>query len=164
MLPTSRTGAIQQIETDRGVNLLKGEPLVLAASAARTATAGTNGTAIPLNGERMILAIELRFTNKTHEAGDTCDVYIDFLGPDGVNWINAVHFAQEHGDHADASAHYVLLIPNAGSTKTVDVTSDALADVVRPEVTGSQIRARWVIVDSGDADASFTFAINAYAL
>lgn len=163
MFPTNKSGAIQDIETSRGTNLLKGESIALLASAARTATAGTNGTAFTLNGERVVFAILFSLTAAAHEAGDTLDLYIDFLGPDGATWINAVHFTQEHGDHA-AAKYYALLNPNAGTAAPLTVTADAAAGVIRPEVTGSQIRARWVIVDSGDGDASFTFSVYAWAL
>ncbi len=151
------------VKGPRGVELLQGETITLAASAARTATAGTNGTAFTVQGERAVFAVLFDVTNADHEAGDTLDVYIDFLGPDGATWLNAVHFAQEHGDHA-AAKYYVLLIPNSGTASPTTVTSDAAAGVVRPEVTGSQIRARWVIVDSGDGDATFTFAVSDWAL
>ena len=151
------------LKGSRGRDLLSGEAIVLAASAARTATAGTNGTAYVLGGERSVIQVMLKMTAATHEAGDTLDVYVDFLGPDGATWVNAIHFTQEHGDHA-AATYIVNLIPSACDTTPVVVTSDAAAGVVRPQVFGSQIRARWVIVDSGDADASFTFAVTAYAM
>lgn len=148
----------------RGIDLFPGEQITLAASAARTATAGANGTAYVINGERTAIGVLVSYTAITHEAADTIDVYIDFLGPDGATWLNAVHFTQQHGDHVAPIREYVLLIPNAGTAAPTVVTSDAAAGVVRPEVFGSQIRARWVIVDSGDADASFTFSVYAYAL
>lgn len=163
MFPTNRSGAVQQVETDRGVNLLKGEAITLAASAARTATAGTNGTPVVLQGERSVVGVLFNLTACAHEAGDTLDLYLDFLGPDGATWINSTHFTQEHGDHV-AAKYWVNLIPNVGSAAPLVVTSDAGAGVVRPEVFGSQIRARWVIADSGDADASFTFSVYAYCL
>lgn len=151
------------LKGDRGRDLLSGERITLAASAARTATAGTNGTAYVLNGERSIIGVQLKFTNKQTDAADTCDVYIDFLSPDGTNWINAAHFTQALGDGADAETQYINLVPSTGSTTPTVVTSDAASGVVRPEVFGSQIRARWVIVDA-DADGSFTFSVYAYAM
>lgn len=148
----------------RGFDLLQGEPIMLAASAARTATAGTNGTAYVTNGERSACAVLLEFTDKKTAAGDTCDVYIDFYVPqgDGGAWINAVHFTQALGNGTDAEKQYVLLTPAAGTTAPTVVTGDASAGAARPEVTGSQIRARWVIVSG--TDASFTFSVYAYGL
>lgn len=150
-------------EGPRGVDLLQSETLELLPSAARTATPGTNGTAFVLNGERVAFGILLKITNKATDAADTLDVYIDFLGPDGVTWINAVHFTQAKGNEADAESQYVQLIPNTGSTAPTVVTGDAASGVVRPEVTGSQIRARYAIVDA-DANGTFSFGVWATAL
>lgn len=146
----------------RGVELLQGEQIALFASAARTATAGTNGTAAIVNGERIAIGLLLKVTAAGTDAADTLDVYVDFLGPDGTTWLNAVHFEQVIGTDA-AESQYVLLIPNSGSTTVTQVGSDAAAGTVRPNVFGSQIRGRYVLVDA-DADGGFTFSLYAYAL
>lgn len=138
----------------------EGESIVLLASAARGATAGTNGTAFPVPG-RVAFAILLTFTNKADDVDDTCNVYIDMLV--GSTWVNAVHFTQVLGNAADASAEYALLLPS-GDVVTLDVSTNAGSGVVRPHVTGSQIRVRWVIVDPTGADASFTFGVEAWAI
>ena len=138
----------------------EGESIVLLPSAARGATVGTNGTAFPVPG-RVAFAILLEFTAKADDVDDTCNVYIDMLV--GSTWINAIHFTQVLGNAADASKEYALLMPSAQSTPIV-ATGDAGSGVIRPMVIGSQIRARWVIVDPTGADASFTFAVTAWAL
>lgn len=141
---------------------MQGEQITLFASAARTATAGTNGTAYDLDGERLIIGVLLKVTNADTDAADTLDVYVDFLGPDGTTWLNAVHFEQVIGTDA-AESQYVLLVPNSAATTVTTVTSDAAVGTVRPEVFGSQIRGRYVLVDA-DADGTFTFSLYAYAL
>jgi hypothetical protein len=137
-----------------------GETIALLASAARTATAGTNGAAFPVT-TRVLFAILLEFTNKADDVDDTCDVYIDMLL--GATWINAVHFTRVLGNAADASKEYALLMPSAG-TAPITATADAGSGVIRPEVIGSQIRARWIIVDPSGADATFTFSVTVWAM
>jgi hypothetical protein len=137
-----------------------GELLALLGSAARTATAGTNGTAVKIPA-RLAFAIVLEFTDKAADADDTCDVYIDMLV--GDTWVNAIHFAQALGNGTDASKQYALLLPSADAA-VLDVSADAAPGVVRPNVIGSQIRVRWVIVDPTSANATFTFSVSAWAI
>ncbi len=148
----------------RGVNLNQGEAFTLAALAAREATAGTNGTAYVLQGERVAIGLLCKFTAKATDASDTCDVYVDVL-VDGTNWVNAVHFTQALGNGTDAASEYALLLPSANTAPLVitTVTADAASGVVRPDIIGSQIRARWVIVNSSTDDESFTFSVTGYA-
>lgn len=136
------------------------ENFVLLASAARGATAGTNGTPVDIP-TRIAFAILLSFTNKADDVDDTCNVYIDMLV--GATWVNAIHFTQVLGNAADASAEYALLMPSA-DVVTLDVSTNAGSGVVRPHVIGSQMRARWIIIDPTGADASFTFSVTVYAI
>ena len=46
----------------------------------------------------------------------------------------------------------------------MDVSTNAGSGVIRPDVIGIQLRARWVIIDPTGADASFTFSLEVYAL
>jgi hypothetical protein len=137
-----------------------GESFTLLPSAARGATAVTNGTPVDIS-TRIAFAILLEFTAKADDVDDTCNVYIDMLI--GATWVNAVHFAQVLGNAADASTEYALLVPSQ-QTITLNVSTNAGSGVVRPEVIGSQIRARWVIVDPAGADASFTFSVMVWAI
>jgi len=137
-----------------------GETFTLLASAARGATAGTNGTPVDIP-TRMAFGILLDFTAKATEITDTCDVYIDMLV--GATWVNAIHFTQVLGNAVDASAQYALLMPSA-DVVPIDVSTNAGNGVVRPSVIGSQMRARWVIVDAGGGVASFTFSITVWAI
>ena len=139
----------------------KGEALTLAASVARGVAASGNGTAFDIDG-RVAMGILLKFTDKQADGTDTCDVFIDLLL--GAIWVNAIHFTQAFGNGTDAASEYALILPTSGLTTPTVVTSDAASGVVRPEVVGSQIRARWAIVDGGGAVASFTFGVTAWAL
>ena len=143
----------------RGVELLQGETLTLAASAARTASA--NGTAVFIGGERRRFIVVNPITVSAHEAGDTLDVYVDF-SLNGTTWYNAIHFTQQAGNGA-ARTEYAVLDPSNPGTSVINVTADAAAAAVRPALFGPYIRARWAIVDSGDADSSHTFSVIAYA-
>lgn len=148
-------------KSERGVNLEQGEQITLAASAARTT--GANGSWIYIGGERAMIGIVLDVTVLDTDAGDLLDVYVDFSF-DGTNAIgNAVHFAQQLGTGA-AARYYALLMPTSGLTAPTTITSDAAAGVVRPELFGPYIRARWAVTDVGGDDATFTFSVIAYAL
>jgi len=142
--------------------IYNGELLTLEASAAHIATAGTNGTAVVVDGHRKRFIVLLEFTNKAADSNDTCDVYVDVLI--GSTWINAVHFTQVLGNAADASKEFAILDPASPGTSVISVTSDAASGAVRPAAFGSQMRARWVIVDPTGANATFSFSVTAYAL
>lgn len=144
----------------RGSNLLQGETITLAASAARTA--GANGTAVNIAGERRRFVIVNAITNSDTDAGDTLDVYVDF-SLDGTTWYNAVHFTQQSGAGA-ARTEYAVLDPANPGTSVINVTTDAAAAAVRPALFGPYMRARWAIADSGDGNSSHTFSVIAYAV
>lgn len=135
-----------------------GTPYTLAASAARTA--GATGTAQAIEGWRRAIFL-LSITASATEAGDTLDVFVDVSPDSGTTWVNAVHFTQQAGNGA-AKKEVAVLDPSNPGTAVVDVTSDAAAAVVRPAVWGNQIRARWAIVDSGNANSSHTFEVIAF--
>lgn len=136
----------------------EGGAFTLAASAARTS--GANGTAVVVGGWRRAVVL-LSVTASATDAGDTLDVYVDMLAPDGATWLNAIHFAQQAGAGAAKKEFAVLDTSNPG-TASIAVTADAAAGAVRPALFGPQLRARWVIVDSGDGNSSHTFAVTAY--
>lgn len=143
----------------RGANLLQGEVVTLAPSAARTA--GGNGVAVDLCGERRRIIVVNAITASAADAGDTLDVYVDW-SIDNVTWYNAIHFTQQAGNGA-ARTEFAMLDPANPGAAVVNVTTDAAAGVVRPALIGRYIRARWAIVDSGDGDQSHTFSVVCYA-
>lgn len=139
-----------------------GYDFTLATSAARTDTAGTNGTAVTLDGRVRDLIIVCAFTAKGTDVGDTCDVYVDVLV--GSTWLNAIHFTQALGNGTDSQIEFAKLGASVTGATTVTATADAASAAVRPSMIGSQIRARWVIVDTGADDASFTFSVTGYGI
>jgi len=135
-----------------------GATLTLHTSAARTAD-GT-GTGVATNGAAHIVVLDI--TNKATDSNDTLDVYVDALI--GTLWTNVIHFAQALGNGTDAERQVAVLCPSGG-TAPVDCSADAAVNTVRGWGAGSQLRARWVIVDGGsDADQTFTFSVLAYAI
>lgn len=147
------------VKGPRGVELLQGEVITLAASAARTA--GANGTAVYVGGERKRFIVVNRITASATDAGDTLDVYVD-VSLDNTIWHNAIHFTQQAGNGA-ARTEYAVLDPSNPGTSVINVTTDAAAAAVRPALFGPYMRARWAIVDSGDANQSHTFSVIVYA-
>ncbi len=135
-----------------------GAVLSLASSAARTTSASGAGVDASYY-RRMIVLLDV--TASATAANDTLDVYVDALIT-GTTWVNAIHFTQQAGDGAARKEFAVLDSDNPG-TASINVTTDAAATTVRPAVFGSQLRARWVIVDGGGADQSHTFSVVAYA-
>jgi hypothetical protein len=139
-----------------------GAAFTLAASAARTETAGTNGTAVDVNGKWVAMIVLCEFTAKATDVGDLCDVYVDVLV--NATWINAIHFTQALGNGTDAAKEYAVLVPGGSNTTVTTATADLASGAVRGDAFGSQIRARWIIVASGTDDESFTFSVTGYAL
>lgn len=135
--------------------------LTLLPSAARTSTAGAYGDAVDVSGYSRLLLL-LSVTNADVDGGDTCDVYVDVSPDGGDTWLNAVHFSQVVGTDS-ASKAYAVLDATAPGTSVVDASADAAAGVVRPHLFGGRMRVRYVIVNAGTADATFTFGVSAYA-
>jgi hypothetical protein len=147
------------VKGPRGVELLQGETITLAASAARTA--GANGTGVYIGGERRRIIVVNAITASATAAGDVCDVYVD-CSLDNVTYYNAIHFTQQAGNGA-ARTEYAVLDPSNPGTASIDVTTDAASGAVRPALFGPYIRARWAITDAGGHAQSHTFSVIAYA-
>ena len=130
---------------------------ILAASAARTASASGSAEFVGQFWRRLLVVLDI--TASASLAGDTLDVYVD-VSPDGIKWVNAVHFAQQAGNGA-AKTETAILNPSDPGTSTVATTSDAAAGAVRPAVFGKYTRARWAIVNGGGTH-SHTFSVKAY--
>ena len=144
----------------RGRELLQGEIVTLAASAARTASA--SGDWVYVGGERLAVCIVLDITASATAAGDTLDVFID-ASFDGTNSIaNIAHFTQQAGN-GSAARYYAMIAPGF-DTVTTTITSDAAAGVVRGTVIAPYYRARWALVDGGGADTSHTFSVVGYGV
>lgn len=146
----------------RGVNLFQGEAVSLFASAARSAaTAGANGTAVYLGGERRRFIFILNVTAAADAVGDTLDVYIDW-SLDGTTYFNGAHFTQVLGN-GGAVAYYTVFDPTTGTTADVDVSSDQSANATVPTLFGPYVRGRYALVDGGGSH-TFTFSLTGYAM
>ena len=138
------------------------QELVLAASASRSTTASTTGTAVQLPGFWKRLAVVLDVTSSGVDVGDTLDVYVD-LSFDNVKWFNVVHFAQQAGTGA-AKTEIAILDPSNPGTATFVVTADCAAGVTRPSSFGKWVRARHVIVNgAGGGTPEHVFSVKAYS-
>jgi hypothetical protein len=146
----------------RGADLKQGEVITLKASGAITATAGTNGTAVEVHGERNRFIFILDVTAAATEVDDTLDVYIDW-SIDNVTYYNGGHFTQCLGN-GGAVSYYMVFDPSAGVATDVDVTADQAVSTVVPSLFGPYVRARWVEVDPGAGASSFTFSVIGYAI
>jgi hypothetical protein len=130
----------------------------LATLSARTASG--NGSAIALERGLTGLTFLLQVTEAADEAGDTLDVYLqDSI--DGQNWDDLVHFitALGNGGAKTFLARQACLIsPSSALGEKKDAS---LGAGVRQGPVGSQVRAKWVIAQSGDvpADGSFKFSV-----
>lgn len=133
----------------------------LLASAARvTAVANEGGTAVECARARRISCL-LDVTATAGVAGDTLDVFIDVLAPDGATWLNAGHFVQVAGNSA-AVKHYLVLDSASVAATTFNVTADCAAGVTKPYLFGPKIRARHTLVDAGAHGQSATFSVSAF--
>jgi len=137
--------------------------ITLASSTARTPTATDNGGTIAVDAWEKAL-LYCVFTAKATDVGDTCDVYVDVSPDGGTTWLNAVHFTQALGNGTDAASEYAVLYANTPGTSIIVATADAASTAVRPTLFGNALRARWTIVNTGTADASFTFGVKAFLM
>lgn len=150
------------LKGSRGPDLLQGETITLKASSVIGATAGTNGTAVYIGGERRRYIFILAVTAAATDVDDTLDTYVDW-SIDGTTYYNGGHFTQCLGN-GGAKSYYMVFDPSAPGTAVVDATSDAANSTVRPSLFGAYVRARWIVVDPGAGAASFTFSVIGYAL
>ena len=146
----------------RGVNIEQGEVVTLKASSAVTASAGTNGTAVAILGERRRYIFILAVTAAATEVDDTLNVYVDW-SLDNVTYYNGGHFTPVLGN-GGAKSFFMVFDPSAPGTADIAVTTDAANSTVRPSLFGAYVRARWVEVDAGGGASSFTFSVIGYAL
>jgi hypothetical protein len=133
----------------------------LLASATRvTAVANSGATGVDSARARRIVCL-LDVTAMAGVAGDTLDVYIDVLAPDGTTWLNAGHFTQVAGNGA-AQKHYLVLDATSVAATSFNVTADCASGVTKPYLLGQQVRARHTLVDAGAHGQSATFSVSAF--
>lgn len=129
------------------------EPVSLADSAARTANG--NGEAFRLPAASAVVYV-LDLTDAKTDVGDTLDVSIQ-VRLDGTNWVDVVHFTQVLGNGSDDLTYVAKLCADVAEDD-FEIGSALAAGSVR-NLIGLETRAKWVIVDSGDADQTFTFSV-----
>jgi len=131
------------------------EPVVLAASAAVTATG--NGSAFRLP-ECRGLGFVLDLTNAATDVGDELDVSIQ-MKLDGTNWVDVVHFTQILGNGSNTLRFFGKI--SADGAMTMFENGSALAAAAIRNLIGLEMRAAWVVVPDADdpADQTFTFSV-----
>lgn len=132
------------------------EPVVLLASAARTATG--SGDAVRLleglfGGPCRGMALVLDVTEAATAAGDTLDVAVQ-TKLDGTNWLDVAAFTQVLGN--GGAKRYVAKLSGEQAQAMFEVGSALAAGSVR-HLLGLEWRVRWTIAEA-DA-ASFTFSV-----
>lgn len=131
------------------------ERVLILASAARGATAGTAGSAVKMpvaEGYGFVLDVTAAAT----DVDDTLDVAIQTL-VDGTNWVTVVSFTQCLGN--GGTKRHIAKI-NASVAQAMFEGAAALAAGSVRNWIGDAWRARWVIVDPGAGAASFTFSVS----
>lgn len=146
----------------RGSDLKQGEAITLFPAAAYTVvTAGTNGTAVFVGGERKRFIFILRVTAAATDAADTLNMFVDF-SIDGVTYFNGGHFTPVLGN-GGAVSYYMVFDASAPGTAVIATTADAANSTVRPSLFGAYVRGRYILVDA-DVNASFTLSVTGYAI
>lgn len=130
----------------------------LLASAARTATGTSTGLRLPGMVNAVVFTLDV--TAVATDVGDTLDVAIQ-TKVDGTNWVDVCAFTQILGN---GSAVRLVMKVLADVAEALYVSGASLAaDAVRHGI-GDEWRVSWTIVDSGDADQSFTFSATAMVM
>lgn len=107
------------------------------------------------------IMVVLKVTAGATAAGDTLDVYVDTTADGGTTWINAIHFPQVLGNAAVKTFAATVARGGGQVATTTDVTTDAAAGTVRPNLLGDMLRVRYTTVQA--SAVSFTFGVTAEA-
>jgi len=132
--------------------------ITLVPSAARTASATE---AVTINAPNLYdsAVFLLSVTAAATDVGDTLDVYLQHSPDGGTTWDDFAHFTQVLGNGGVKKflaswAHWVT----AESEMKAPADAGLAAGVLQGPVS-STWRVKWVIVDAGTDDASFTFSV-----
>lgn len=132
------------------------ERKALLASAARTATAGAEGSGLRLaNADAYAFVLDV--SAAAADVGDTLDVFVQAM-LDGVNYVDVVHFTQVLGN-GGAKRYVAKIAPGAIAQAEFEVGAALAAAAVR-HLAGDLWRVRWAIVDA-NANGGFTFGVTA---
>jgi len=133
----------------------------LVASAARTASDNSGALTLGRKESASSAVFQLTVSAAATAASDTLDVYVQHSVDGGTTYDDFVHFTQVLGNGGAKKfiAHWQRdVIPTTALHAPAD---GALAAGVLQGPVGSTWRVKWVIVDGGGSDASFTFSVSA---
>jgi hypothetical protein len=129
----------------------------LVASAART-TSSTAAVVVPVDLVQSAV-FQLTVSAAATDAGDTLDVYLQHTVDGGTTWDDFAHFTQVLGN---GGAKKFLAswsrVPTPESELKAPADAALAAGVLQGPV-GPTWRVKWVIVDAGTVNVSFTFAV-----
>lgn len=135
--------------------------LTLVSSAARNAS-GNSGALTPFGskvGKLKAAVFLLTVSAAATESGDTLDLYVQHSPDDGTTWDDFIHFTQVLGN-GGAKKYIATWLRDAPPESEIKAPADgALAAGVLQGPVTPLWRAKWVVVDSGTANASFTFSL-----
>lgn len=135
---------------------IAGDKLIVEASSAKTATS-TGNTAQTWMARDGAATFQLDVTAAATDAGDLLDVFVQTT-LDGTNWVDVAHFTQVLGN-GGAKRHFMKI--NATEPQATFENATALAAGAVRNMVGTSWRARWVVVDAGTVNVSFTFSVTA---
>lgn len=131
----------------------------LLASAARTASGTATPAAVGRFERVKAILFYLGVTVAATDVGDTLDVFIQHSPDGGTTWDDFVHFTQVLGD-GGAKKFIATWNRDVVPTSALKPPADAsLAAGVQQGPISPTWRVKWVIVDAGTDDASFTFSL-----
>jgi hypothetical protein len=132
--------------------------VTLVPSAARTAS-GTQAVTIPAPNLYDSAVFLLTVSAVATDVGDTLDVYLQSSPDGGTTWDDFAHFTQVLGNGGAKKflaswAHWVT----AESEMKAPADAGLAAGVLQGPVSATW-RVKWVVVDAGTANVSFTFSV-----
>jgi hypothetical protein len=132
--------------------------VTLVSSAARTAS-GTQAVTITAPDLYDSAVFLLSVSAAATEVGDTLDVYVQSSPDGGTTWDDFIHFTQVLGN-GGAKKHLASWAQWITAESEMKAPADAAlaAGVLQGPVSGTW-RVKWVVVDAGTANASFTFSV-----
>lgn len=102
----------------------------------------------------------LNITAAATAASDTLDVYVQSSIDDGTTFDDFVHFTQALGNAGAKKYIAQWIVEGTAPTTPLHAPQDAaLAAGVSQGPVGVLWRIKWVAVDGGGADTSFTFSL-----
>jgi hypothetical protein len=103
----------------------------------------------------------LNVTAAATDAGDTLNVYVQRLLPDGTTWDDIVAFTQVLGNGGTVAYVADVIFDSQASDERVAQDAALTAGTVNAVPFADDLRVKWVIVDVAADDASFTFSVTA---